>query len=302
MDQLLSVTIAIPAFNEGTNIRNILSDLLKQKERGFSIKEIVVLSDGSTDNTVSEAKSVKDSRIKVIEGVERRGKVLRMNEIFEMVESDILVNFDADTRLADHTVVKELVTPILFAPDTAMVSGLHKPTKPKTFIERLAYFGVEVWDDSIKSLGQYGELYYATGQIRAFSKSFYKKFQYPDGVFSSEDAYIFMLLKNLQLKTVIAINAAVYFRLPSTLKDYLKQMKRFLKTEDVIRSFFPETLTDKYYTMTSSIKLSALVKRSIRTSPLVVVCYLLLQSLAKFQAMSHKQIALWQVADSSKKV
>jgi len=51
MKKLITVSIGIPAYNEEANIGKLLSSLIKQKEAGFIIKEIIVVSDQSTDKT-----------------------------------------------------------------------------------------------------------------------------------------------------------------------------------------------------------------------------------------------------------
>jgi glycosyltransferase involved in cell wall biosynthesis len=90
------IAIIIPAYNEENNISNILKDIFKQKEKNFVIHQIIVLNDGSTDKTVQKVNSIKDKRIRLISGTDRKGKTFRMNEVFKILKEDILVQFDAD--------------------------------------------------------------------------------------------------------------------------------------------------------------------------------------------------------------
>ena len=55
----LRISIGIPAYNEGGNIARLLRSVLGQKKREL-IDEIIVISDGSSDNTVSEVKTFND--------------------------------------------------------------------------------------------------------------------------------------------------------------------------------------------------------------------------------------------------
>ena len=57
MEKLPTVTIATIACNEEANIKKFLESVLDQKEKGFKISTILVISDGSTDHTVKIAKS-----------------------------------------------------------------------------------------------------------------------------------------------------------------------------------------------------------------------------------------------------
>ena len=70
--------------------------MLNQKG-DFILEKVIVVSDGSTDGTVSAAQSIADTRIEVINRKEREGKAIRQNEICQMAESDVLVILDADT-------------------------------------------------------------------------------------------------------------------------------------------------------------------------------------------------------------
>lgn len=45
----LSVSVGIPAYNEEQNIASLIFGILKQKVNNITLKEIIVISDGSTD-------------------------------------------------------------------------------------------------------------------------------------------------------------------------------------------------------------------------------------------------------------
>ena len=47
-----TVTVAISAYNEEGNINYFLKSVIKQKIKNFTLKKILVISDGSTDKTV----------------------------------------------------------------------------------------------------------------------------------------------------------------------------------------------------------------------------------------------------------
>ena len=80
--QKLTVTVGIPAYNESANITHLLRALLEQKDNGFVLESIIVMSDGSTDDMVARAQSVNDPRITVVHEIERLGKPSRVNQIF----------------------------------------------------------------------------------------------------------------------------------------------------------------------------------------------------------------------------
>lgn len=89
------LSVVVPAYNEEKTIVQLLQkvkavDLSKQR----IIKEIIVVSDGSKDNTVSLAMSVPD--IKVIELSKNQGKGAAVRAGIKHATGDIIIIQDAD--------------------------------------------------------------------------------------------------------------------------------------------------------------------------------------------------------------
>jgi glycosyltransferase involved in cell wall biosynthesis len=59
-------SVVIPLYNKELSIKNTLMSVLNQTFQDF---EIVLVNDGSTDNSLAEALSIKDSRIRVIDKI-----------------------------------------------------------------------------------------------------------------------------------------------------------------------------------------------------------------------------------------
>ena len=92
MAKKLSVSVGIPALNEELNIKQLLTAILRQEEDSFVLREIIVVSDGSTDETVALAKSIKDKRIRVINAGNNQLLLFIMVDFFQLVFLDY--NFD----------------------------------------------------------------------------------------------------------------------------------------------------------------------------------------------------------------
>ncbi len=56
----MKLSVIVPVYNEQATVRQVLQNLIKVKQVG----EIVVINDGSTDNTEKEIKKVKSKKIK----------------------------------------------------------------------------------------------------------------------------------------------------------------------------------------------------------------------------------------------
>lgn len=102
----MQVIAIVPAYNE----ENTVGDVVKVLNEAKYIDDIVVVSDGSTDNTV-EVASVNGAR--VIELLENRGKGGAMKAGLEKYPADIILFLDADLIGLRNDHVERLVMPVL---------------------------------------------------------------------------------------------------------------------------------------------------------------------------------------------
>lgn len=87
----MKVSCIIPAHNEGSTIVNVLTNVKKVR----TITEIIVVDDGSTDNTYKYAKS---AGVKVIKHKVNKGKGAAMKTGVKVTTGDIIVFWDADVQ------------------------------------------------------------------------------------------------------------------------------------------------------------------------------------------------------------
>jgi len=100
------VAAIIPAYNEGKTIREVIKVL---KSNPY-ISEVIVVDDGSLDNTSNAAKSVG---AKVIRLAKNRGKAGAMAEGVKTTNASILFFCDADLIGLDNQNVNALLEPVL---------------------------------------------------------------------------------------------------------------------------------------------------------------------------------------------
>lgn len=113
----MNVTVGIMAYNEEKNIGKLLDAIISQKTKVARIKKIIVVSDGSTDNTNSivRKKVKKNKKIKLIIQKRRRGKSTAINNFFRNVspESDVIILESADTLPMSKNAYESLCKPLL---------------------------------------------------------------------------------------------------------------------------------------------------------------------------------------------
>lgn len=295
-----TVAIVIPTFNEEVNISNILSDILNQEVKDFKIEKIIIVDDCSEDKTIDKIESLHDNRIQIIKGKKRLGKIHRMNEIYKTTKQDILIQYDADIRLLDKNTTYNLLKVFTKLPDTDIVFGKQLPLRPNTFIEKLAYFGFELWEDAKDSLGSSANRYRVHGQIRAFNINFYRNYSVVEDKAVTEDSYSFYYAIAHDKKIHFQKNSIAYFRLASTFHDYVKQMSRFISNQSYLESTFDKKLFEKYEIITPQIKLKHLILRTLNSPLHISLGYIVIHLYTRFFALFYKAKPVWDVSKSSK--
>lgn len=105
----MNVSIIIAAHNEARHIEEKLRTLLAQDYQARSL-QIILASDGSTDDTVACAHKVIDPRISVLD-LPRQGKAATLNAGVALSTGEILVFTDADNQWSTDT-LGQLLAPL----------------------------------------------------------------------------------------------------------------------------------------------------------------------------------------------
>jgi glycosyltransferase EpsE len=111
-------TAIITVYNEQTWIRSAVDSLLNQSMRDI---EVLVLDDGSTDQTSSILDSIDDDRVRVVR-CQRMGRAPALAKVCEMARGAFIANLDADDECyADR--IENQVAFLQSHPDHAWVGG-----------------------------------------------------------------------------------------------------------------------------------------------------------------------------------
>lgn len=131
------ISIIIPAYNESDKIKDTLENIIDIKE----INEIVVVDDGSSDNTFEIASNIKNDKLKVYKLDKNRGKGYALNYglNISMQNADIIGFLDGDLGSSSKE-VKKLITPILNNEADVIIAKFPSANKKGGlgFVKRLA--------------------------------------------------------------------------------------------------------------------------------------------------------------------
>jgi cellulose synthase/poly-beta-1,6-N-acetylglucosamine synthase-like glycosyltransferase len=214
--------VIIPAYNEGKNIMKSIKFVLKgdyPKEK----MEVIVVDDGSKDNTYKQATMLKNKRVKVFKK-KHSGKAGTVNFGLEKSTGQIVMILDADTfpaKTCFKNIIGHFENPKIMA-----VLPLIKVFRPKNFIERC-----QVVEYTIMALIK--KTFYFMGSMNCapagafIRKSFIDKY----GGFATdtltEDFEMGMRIQSKNYQIAKSFKSRVYTIVPRDIKKLIRQRIRW---------------------------------------------------------------------------
>ena len=246
MKSTKKISVGISAYNEEKNIANVLKDIIAQNQKNWKLQEIFVFSDGSSDQTVNEAKSIKNPLVKIVNRGERKGKTARIQELFNVATGNIIIMFDADVRIPSKNVISNIVNVFDKNERIKLVGGNTKPYPPTNFLQRGVYSTFKVFYQSRINIKNGKNLFACTGGCLAIRKDFSKEVKFPK--IKNQDTYLYFLCIEKGYQFAFVKNAVVYYKLPKTLSDYLAQIFRSNPeaVELNLKKYFGKLVHDEY--------------------------------------------------------
>jgi cellulose synthase/poly-beta-1,6-N-acetylglucosamine synthase-like glycosyltransferase len=136
-----SLTVLVPAFNEEGTISDTIKSLLNSDYPKDKL-EIIVINDGSTDNT---AKIVREFKGVKLFDKENTGKANSINQAIKKAKGDLIAIVDADSFPEELTLLK--LANLLIDKKVGGVTSCILARNKKTFLEKLqaVEYTVIVW-------------------------------------------------------------------------------------------------------------------------------------------------------------
>lgn len=99
------ISICMPAYNAEQYIRQTIGCFLNQTYNNF---ELIIVDDGSTDETYSILNSIKDSRITILSNPKKNASSAR-NYAYEKSKGNYIIFFDADDWIPENFLESQLM-------------------------------------------------------------------------------------------------------------------------------------------------------------------------------------------------
>lgn len=132
-DEWPSVSLIVPAYNEEDTIEMTIESILDVEYPEEKL-EVVVVNDGSQDNTEKKVQPYVDRGEVEMISQENQGKGAALNTGIENTSGEILGCVDADSYLRDDS-LKNIISEL--DEDTAAVTSAMKAYKPNTLIQKV---------------------------------------------------------------------------------------------------------------------------------------------------------------------
>jgi cellulose synthase/poly-beta-1,6-N-acetylglucosamine synthase-like glycosyltransferase len=257
----LSVTIGIPAYNEEKNIARLLKSLLRQNISNYIFNNIVVICDGCNDATSVEVRKVKSKFIRLIEGKTNKGKIARLNQLFRLNKSDLLIVFDADIGLANDFVIYNIVKAFQRG-NVSIVAGKDLPYPPDNLFGKVICSWTDVWNKIRWQLREGDNVHNLHGSIFAATNKFTKSVYIPPEVVI-DDQFLYLIAKKKGFRFGFASSAIIYYKTPSSVRDYITQSSRYLALKSFMVTYFGKDILEEYK-VPLKIKFESLVVHFLR--------------------------------------
>jgi len=165
------VTVIMPFYNEEKYIEKSVSCIIDQTYKNL---EILLIDDGSSDNSLEKVKKINDNRIKIISLEKNIGRAAARNIGIEEAKGDFITLMDSDDECDQHRVERQLETIIRNGENTVCGTWIKIIINGKETLKKLPIDHNEI----IKGFNRhFNSVTFVAGTMMA-SNSIFKEFKY----------------------------------------------------------------------------------------------------------------------------
>jgi poly-beta-1,6 N-acetyl-D-glucosamine synthase len=219
-----SVSVLIPAFNEEKSIEDTVESVLKSDYE--NLVEVIIINDGSSDNTLKIAKKLEEkySKVKVFDK-KNSGKADSLNQALKIVKGELIAIVDADSfpdKEALHSMIGYFEDEKVGAVTTRILVR-----NKNNFLRKMQAIEYKVIAFTRKILGFLDSIYVTPGPLALYRKSALSKIKGFDSKNMTEDIEATWHLIHDGYKVRMSFISKVTTVAPDTLKKWFTQRIRW---------------------------------------------------------------------------
>lgn len=220
---LSSIAIIVPAHNEEKTLARTIKSLLNLDYPKNKI-QIVIVDDGSTDNTFRVAKEFEKFGVKAF-SKPGGGKGSALNYGIKRTNSDLVTGLDADSFVRPDTLIN--MVGYFNDPQVWAVTPSMKVWKPKTLLQKMQemefLFGVFLR----KVFAILNAIHVTPGPFTIYRRKLFEKHGYYDENNITEDIEIALRIQSLGYRIENSLQAEVLTKCPAKFMPLFKQRLRW---------------------------------------------------------------------------
>lgn len=224
-DDFPSVTFLIPCWNEQDSVINTVNSVLglNYPKNKF---HIIAIDDGSTDKTLEKLQEFVDNDQVQILTKENGGKHSALNHALSFLKTELVVSFDADTKINPDAMKKAA---LYFIKDKSLMAlgGTVLIDKPKTITQKAQEIEYEIFSFTKKMLGIADAVFVVPGAFSVFRREVFDIVGGYKNAHNLEDIELTMRMQKHGLKVRHAHDAIVWTKGPDSIKKLYKQRLRW---------------------------------------------------------------------------
>lgn len=219
-----TVALIVPCWNEEKTIKGSVESLLALEYPEDKLS-IVVVDDGSTDNSAKELEAFKDHPRVTIVHKENGGKHTALNAGIAMTDAEIVGCMDADS-FVEPDALKETV-PYFDDPKVAATTVAMSVHQPRTLIEAMQNVEYILGIALRHILASVNGIYVTPGPFSLYRKDIIEKVGGFRNGHNAEDMEMALRLQRNGYWIENAVKARVYAQSPRTVPSLIKQRVRW---------------------------------------------------------------------------
>lgn len=203
---VVDVSVIVPMYN----VENLIAETIESLKKNECNFEVILVNDGSTDNTLQNAKAciVGDSRFRVLDQKNQGVSVARNSGIKNSV-GEFIMFMDSDDILKDFAIDMLLAAAIEQQADY-VYGGIKKFNKDKEWSIAI-HDKSNLFSKGIKNISHNPELFFSMGPVaKLISRELIGDIYFPEEISCAEDqVFIFNIFINAQ--KIYSLGEYIYF-------------------------------------------------------------------------------------------
>lgn len=233
------LTAFITLYNDRDKITPLIKSILRQKQESYTLKEILIIDDNSTDGSIEDVDKIRSSFIKVIKNKENKGQRKRLNDGFKRIGTDLILKIDSDFYFERKNIIDNMVTS-LYKNNTYLEYGICEFPNARTLAEKIVTFEKNLISSLKKDSSN---VYQKICGFYILKKELYKKIKIPKNIIE-EDVFAFFTAKRECLKVSTNVSEKILTEYPaSSLLNLIRVYTRYKTCS--INKFFPKLLIER---------------------------------------------------------